>query len=456
MAKTLVLPEHDGSQRTSLLGRVDLELPREIAHEARGRVRTFALTTVVITFLLGLGWTVAIATGLMELRIAWPLPPGAALACLVGLAMTVASRSERVSDVALIRTVLVLVVVLGFVGAFAHAVYEVNRYGRVSPFGPHVLGIALFSVLIPCPPRSVAITATLAAVAAPAAMLVAHVTGAGRFAWWMLLEYASVPAVAAAASYAVSRVLFRMQSSIAKSRRMGSYELEEMLGAGGMGEVWRARHHMLKRPAAIKLVHPRQLASEPARRQDALERFFREARVTAALESPHTVRLFDFGVTGDKTLYFAMELLDGIDLDHLVERHGALPPARVRSILLQVCDSLAEAHDVGLVHRDIKPANIMVCRQGRMLDVVKLLDFGVVSLQSETAQPADSKLTAAGAIIGTPGYIAPETLGEGSADARADIYSVGCVAYWLLTGKPVFEAPGRMELFAAHLRDEPQ
>lgn len=217
--------------------------------------------------------------------------------------------------------------------------------------------------------------------------------------------------------------------------RVGAYSLIEPLGSGGMGEVWLARHQLLARPAAIKLV--REAALGPADEASSLrQRFAREAQATAQLESPHTVRLFDFGVTDTGNFYYVMERLRGLDLQRIVERHGAMSPDRAVFLLKQACLSLAEAHALGLVHRDIKPANLFACRLGRDYDFLKVLDFGVVA---GTGHYAREPITAAGMVLGTPAYLAPELVGgHGAFDARADIYAIGCVAYWLLTGRPPF------------------
>lgn len=222
-----------------------------------------------------------------------------------------------------------------------------------------------------------------------------------------------------------------------KPPEAGGYLLEKKLGQGGMGEVWKAHHTMLARPAAIKMIHPDTLSGDPDTAREILLRFQREARATAALRSPHTVSLYDFGLSDDGTFYYVMEFLDGMDLDTLVTQFGPVPPERAIHFLLQACDSLAEAHAVGLVHRDIKPANFYACRQGLEVDVVKLLDFGLVTPPPKEGDAL--KLTAPSTVFGTPAFMSPEQAGAEKTDARSDIYSLGCVAYWLLTGKLVFE-----------------
>jgi len=216
-----------------------------------------------------------------------------------------------------------------------------------------------------------------------------------------------------------------------------------------MGEVYRATHRMLARPAAIKLIRP-----EVPDAQLATVRFRREAEAAARLRSPHTVALYDFGVTQEGRLYLVMELLEGITLDMLVRQYGPLPPSRVIHVLRQVCDSLDEAHAEGLVHRDIKPANIHLSRIGREHDFVKVLDFGLV--KSVAGAPLDeSHASAVGLTPGTPAYMSPEMVNGAEVDGRADLYSLGCVAYYLLTGKLVFEAETAIQTILQHVQQPP-
>jgi DNA-binding NtrC family response regulator len=232
--------------------------------------------------------------------------------------------------------------------------------------------------------------------------------------------------------------------------RVGSYSLLERLGSGGMGDVWLARHHLLARPAAVKIIREAALGGGedgPIRRQ----RFAREAQATSELQSPHTVQLYDFGVTDAGGFYYVMERLRGMDLKRLVERHGPQSPERVVFLLRQVCVSLSEAHALGLVHRDIKPANLFACRLGSEYDFVKVVDFGVVSRHaSERAQ-----ITTAGMILGTPAFLAPELVSNQMFDGRADVYALGCVAFWLLTGRPPFEAADAMSILMHHAQTAP-
>jgi len=252
----------------------------------------------------------------------------------------------------------------------------------------------------------------------------------------------------------ITRVVAGLGEEIAKARELGSYQLGEMLGRGGMGEVYKATHRMLARPAAIKLIRPERIGAGDRSSARAATRFRREATAAANLRSPHTVELYDFGVTEDGTLYFAMELLVGMDLESLVREYGPLPPARVIHILRQVCESLEEAHAAGLVHRDIKPANIHVGRLGLRHDFVKVLDFGLVKSVIET-DVALSLETAAGVAAGTPAYMAPEMALGQPVDGRADLYALGCVAYYLISGQLVFDAQNGMQTLIKRLNEDP-
>src|SRR3954453_10329182 len=245
-----------------------------------------------------------------------------------------------------------------------------------------------------------------------------------------------------------SRVTYGLRKQVAEANELGQYILEEKIGGGGMGEVWRARHRLLIRPAAIKLIRPQTSGDAEL----LLRRFEREARATAALKSPHTVQLYDFGATEDGRLYYVMELLDGLDLDTLVRQYGPVPAERVVHILHQVCASLQDAHLNGLVHRDIKPANVVVSRAGTSFDFAKVLDFGLVKLDTDgKAEDEAVKLTSDGSTSGTPAFMAPEVvLGATETDHRVDLYALGCVGYWLLTGKLVFEGKSVVEVMFHH------
>jgi serine/threonine-protein kinase len=320
--------------------------------------------------------------------------------------------------------------------------------------GPVIL---MTAAIIPAEPRKMAVAAFLAASMDSVGMLVARAEGMYHFhgtATAFLMHYPNY--LMAGVAVAISAVVTRLGQQVTKAREMGSYRLGELLGRGGMGEVYLAHHRMLARPAAIKLIRPEALAGENGTKaQLAATRFRREAEAAAQLKSPHTVQLYDFGTTDEGRLYLVMELLEGITLEHLVRAEGPLPAARVIRILRQVCESLEEAHDAGLVHRDIKPANIHLGRVGRQGDFVKVLDFGLVKSVGG-AEGQDSLASVAGLAIGTPAYMAPEMVtGEGQLDGRTDLYSVGCVAYYLLTGELVFAGETAVQTALLHVSQPP-
>jgi eukaryotic-like serine/threonine-protein kinase len=251
--------------------------------------------------------------------------------------------------------------------------------------------------------------------------------------------------LAAISSFA-AQTISRLRSQVAEARRFGQYRLVRRIGAGGMGEVFLAEHELLKRPCAVKLIRP-----EVVLQTGTIERFEREVRINATLSHPNTVEIFDYGRTEDGTYYYVMEYLPGMSLADLVERHGPLPPGRVVYLLRQVALALQEAHEAGLIHRDIKPSNIFAARRGAMDDVAKLLDFGLVRPVATTASPHTSD---EGKILGTPLYMSPEqATGSRSLDARSDIYSLGAVAFHLLTGRPPFDRGTAIEAIIAHARD---
>jgi serine/threonine protein kinase len=254
------------------------------------------------------------------------------------------------------------------------------------------------------------------------------------------------------------------RSAEARAKQLGSYRLVEKLGTGGMGEVWRAEHQLLARKAAIKLVRP-DVLRDPEYAQMINERFRREAQTLASMRSRHTIELYDYGVTDDGTFFYVMELLDGLDLAQLVREDGPQSAARVIRIISQACQSLAEAHDAGLLHRDIKPANLELCRAADEVDIVKVLDFGIVHNIADpiaAVRPVPSKsgigdsgdrLTTEGAVVGTPGYIPPEQAVAAPLDARGDLYALGCVAWFLLTGNEVYPRKTEDEVLRAHVYD---
>ncbi|MFK5921193.1 MAG: protein kinase [Verrucomicrobiota bacterium] len=242
----------------------------------------------------------------------------------------------------------------------------------------------------------------------------------------------------------ITSVMEKRQASL-KADQLGRYTLEKKIGEGGMAEVYLAHHALLRRPTAVKVLKRKMLNEEN------LSLFEREVQITSKLTHPNTIVIFDYGRTPDGFFYYAMEYLDGISLQSLVEQNGPVPEERVIQILKQVCGSLAEAHANGLIHRDIKPANIMLCNRGGEYDVVQVLDFGIVQSMSEKEQAAQEDY-----VLGTPAYMPPESLQSGTElDGRSDLYSLALVAYFLLTGKDPFNKGSLEKTIEAQINEAP-
>jgi hypothetical protein len=251
------------------------------------------------------------------------------------------------------------------------------------------------------------------------------------------------------ASALVSSTLYSLRKTAHQAKRLGKYLIHQEIGKGGMGRVFFAQHSLICRPTAVKVMHP-----GDGDRGTALARFEREIKLSATLTHPNTITIYDVGRTPERSLYYAMEYLEGLDLQDLVERFGPLPAARSVYILKQVCGSLAEAHSRSIIHRDIKPSNIFLTRRGGLYDFVKILDFG---LAKRIKGDAASAVTKTGVLFGTPRYLAPETVyGNEAVDGRADLYCLGGVAYWMLTGQPPFTSESSVEVVIDHVKTIPK
>jgi serine/threonine-protein kinase len=326
-----------------------------------------------------------------------------------------------------------------------HRAMVFRLVGTSAAFGWSLL-IVLYGAFIPNTGRRCARVVVGLAVL-PVALLVAdsvldRATGASVLS--ALPEMIILMATAAAIAVFGSHKIRELHRKAHEAERVGQYRLQRVLGFGGMGTVYLAEHVLLRRPCAVKLISPHQ-AGDPR----ALRRFEREVRAAAALTHWNTVEVYDYGHTEDGTFYYAMEYLPGLDLQEMVERHGPLPPGRAVHLLRQVCEALREAHGVGLVHRDVKPSNIIACQRGGVYDVAKLLDFGLVKTFGAGTDAA--RLTGDGAFTGSPAFMSPEqALGREQLDARSDIYNVGAVAYFLLTGVLAFDRQSALEMLHAH------
>jgi len=263
-----------------------------------------------------------------------------------------------------------------------------------------------------------------------------------------LVTYSIWWAIVAAGTTVISHVVFGLRAEMRRARRLGQYTIEAKIGEGGMGVVYRAHHGMMRRPTAIKLLRPEKAIAAN------LKRFEREVQLTARLTHPHTITIFDYGRTPEGVFYYAMELLDGASLERVVAVAGRLGPARVIHVLYEVAGALVEAHETGLIHRDVKPANVILCRQGGLYDFPKVVDFGLVK---DLEPSGDAALTRADVIAGTPLYIAPEAItSPESVGPQADIYSLGAVGYFALTGQHVFQGRTLVEVCSHHLHTQPE
>ncbi len=425
----------------------------DLALEAAQRLRVLcAVLTLLWIILLVMNHLVAPNLGLPADQVI-PFPPVAnffAVGCIALSAVVfwIAPRAARVpgrlSTLSMVYEVLV-----------AFAVGVINQWepralaGRLSWL---VVIILIFPSIVPGPPRKILIGSLIAATMDPVGLAIARARGIelqplGLLIWTYLPNY-----ICAFLAVIPSRIIVRLSRKVSRARQLGSYRLVELIGRGGMGEVWKAEHQLFARPAAIKLIAGYGLLEGSGR--VAAERFRREAEAAAELRSPHTIQLYDFGIARDRRLYYVMELLEGSDLESLVGRFGPQPPARVAHILRQACHSLAEAHAAGMVHRDIKPANLHVGRFGLEYDFVKVLDFGLVK-QGHSQRADDVRLTAPESMSGTPAYMAPEMAGGEAVDGRADLYALGCVGYFLLTGTLVFDGDNAMQQILKHLQAAP-
>jgi hypothetical protein len=439
-------------------------LPPDLQSEAIRRVRMVAWLYAAAYFLAG-PFTSLLTERNRALYLSLPelwLPA----ACSIGGALAVGVITGRAGIPERVRTIAGLVLeVLGSLGIAAAEYHHITSGIRYGVYGEGGFGLSwvavwvmLFSVVVPAPARVALLSAAVSLAMVPATYAVNIALGRNlpltgeSFFFNLVFPYLIVLLMA----YVGARVVSRLGAAVRQARELGSYRLVERLGRGGMGEVWRAEHRLLARPAAIKLIRPEVLGgTDLEARRTLVRRFEREAQATAMMRSRHTIVLYDFGVTDDGTFYHVMELLQGFDLHALVRQFGPIPAERAVYLLRQVCDSLGEAHEAGLIHRDIKPANVYSCRQGRDVDVIKVLDFGLVKHLSPVEPGADLR-TAGDLGGGTPAFMAPEqALGEDRVDGRSDLYAVGCLAYWLVTGTLVFEGATPLETIVMHVHAQP-
>ncbi len=441
-----------GPARTSEAGsHSGMRTADDIAEEGARRIGTIAILTVVTTV------GVAVLQHKLQPEVSgaqqtWLYRLSALALILAAAGLATIQRAAIVSA----RTLLDLGLALEIAGSFALSLMDNTipwQAMTVRSSAPVAAWIAIWVVLVPNQPWKSSLAASLSAALVPAAHLVAaRALHYAPLRWNVLTSYALGPIFVAAWTPFVSTRLRRIQEQLSRARQLGSYHLERLLGRGGMGEVWLARHRFLRRQAAVKVIRSSLFERVGFERIRAQKRFEAEAQAIASLRSPHTVAIYDFGVADDESLYYAMEFLEGLDTQQLVRHYGPQPAGRVIRLLLQVCESLEEAHEAQLVHRDIKPSNIFVTRLGKRGDFVKLLDFGLVKRVSGSRHRSGAR----NEMGGTPAFMAPEQVRGTEVDARTDIYGLGCVAYFLLTGHVLFDRTTPASMMLAHVKEQPK
>ena len=414
------------------------DLPDYVQAAARKRLGVVSALFVVLG-LLTIG--VALVGGLTT-----SVVPSMSAVVVIATGLLVVARSSVFSTKTALRGALVGLVLYCVVFSFLIAKNRYLNFGVPGDATWTCVLLVAFPLLIPANPREAILAMGVGALTVPAGIQWLAATTDFTLEGRSLISFALSPVFAAMIGYFGAKTIYALGIDITKAQRLGGYELDHQLGAGGMGEVWVARHARLARPAAIKFVRlPTGTNTNPRMTDLTYSRFEQEAAATASLRSPHTVEVYDFGSTSDGRFYYAMELLDGVDLEDLVARYGALPPARACFIVRQILESLREAHAGGLLHRDIKPANVMACHYGLQFDFVKVLDFGL-ALRLE-----DDRRTSDDVLVGTPAYMAPELgVAGGQPSPSSDLYSLGCLFYWLLAGRTVFDAKTKVQQLLAH------
>jgi eukaryotic-like serine/threonine-protein kinase len=442
-----------GLLRSLLSGR-SYAIPSDLERESVRRLRILCTTLLFVgLFIAALGF----GLGIPAQRIKAPLDAGVLTLVLFStVAFIIALRSVRLAPRSLLRLGGGYQLFLAYSVAFL--ANGVSWPGALRAGWPPTAVIAfLFAILVPMAPMKALFQSSLTVAMDPLAKLTLLAMGYSELSRtaWIVGVLPGLGAIVLAV--VASQVIYGLGVSLGEAREMGSYVLTRRLGQGGMGEVWEAQHRLLVRRAAIKFIRRPETVGAHAGADVEKKRqtqFEHEAHATATLRSPHSISVYDYGIARDGTFFYVMELLNGVDLETLVHRHGPQPPSRVVNILLQVCLSLEDAHERGLIHRDVKPGNIFLARLGPHVDFVKVLDFGLAAWADEARADVERQQGRQG-MVGTPAFVAPEQAMGLEVDGRADLYSLGCVGYWLLTGRLVFEAPTAVEVVARHLLKEP-
>jgi eukaryotic-like serine/threonine-protein kinase len=452
---TVMPPEISDSQSRGITS----GFPTDLLRRSAERLRVVALLYAFVFFMGGIFPALLFPADRARFLGSFAQWGPGVVGIVIGLLVALVIRSERFPISAVMNLGLIFEVVSSYAIAAAEFADPQSLEMHRGWLGLSwvAVWVVLFTVVVPTTPRRALVTALASVSSVPVIIGLMMATGftslrvePALFFIGLVFPYLLVAVMA----YVGARVVYQLGTEVKLARELGSYRLEEKIGEGGMGEVWRARHRMLARPAAIKLIRRREGEARAGMSDEVARRFEREAQVIARLRSPHTVELFDFGRAEDGAFYYAMELLDGLDADSLVRRFGPIPPERAIYLLRQVCHSLSEAQSCGLVHRDIKPANVFLCRYGEEFDFVKVLDFGIVG-SARDAGDLSLVHTRENAVRGTPAFIAPEQAMGTEVDGRADIYATGCLAYWFLTGQLVFAGETPMALLMHHAKTAP-
>jgi eukaryotic-like serine/threonine-protein kinase len=443
----------------------NLQLPPRLQSQICKRIRGVAILTLVTC-------AVSFVFAINAWRHGEPREHSTLQFVGIGLAVLAASLIIRLVDRLRLRTAVLLALFIEFMICLFISVGNPSYELPIDKTLPGVTWIVpiiiMFPLLIPTPPKWTLGWSIACVMTVPLGTLIAYeISGRPEVNLAKTLPFAMIsPAVGAIIAYFGSSLVNEMGVYAEKIRHAGNFTRGDKIGAGGMGVVYAAEHNRLPMCAAIKYIKPDQLKKRFGGREAAIRRFEREAETLAKLCSPHSIEIYDFDVDDEGSLFYVMELLEGWDLNTLVDYVGVVPPARVAHLLAQACGALAEAHELGVVHRDVKPSNIMTCHYGRNLDFVKVLDFGIMTLRKEELEQDHPSwgmyeegfqqgLTQGNLVVGTPDYMSPEQVKNESLDARSDIYALGCVGYYLLTGKLLFEGGDDRDKMRRHVEETP-
>jgi serine/threonine protein kinase len=424
-------------------------LSRRQLATARSRLVSLGVYALIANGAVGLLWTLFPSLGIYEPAHVRTMQLGLLSVFVLVALYTGVLRWRALDDARAVNVGVLGFVLLCWAFDYLSIFTEQVRLGAWEEFGPSPILIALLPLFVPLPTRVVVAFAVAAGCGPALVLLLLDLGGVAELTREGLIITSHFRVVAGGAAVFSAATIRGYASEAERARELGAYRLTEKIGEGGMGQVWRAEHRALARNVAVKLIRAGVLRRASDRDRDALtDRFEAEARTTAQLGSPHTVDLFDFGVTEEGSFYFVMELLSGVDLERLVTETGPLPPERVAFLLVQICDSLADAHERGVIHRDVKPANVVIGPLGRYADWVKVVDFGLSGLRDELAG-GDLEL------VGTPAFMAPEVAAGLEPTPETDVYGLGALAYCLLTGQLVFEPTDPIAQICAHLTATP-